>query len=971
MTNKVKKRRILFSTEASYTLSGFGKYTMELMKRLHASGKYEIAEFSSYALVNHPKDSVPWRVYANAVKNDDPRFQQYRSNPVNQFGAWRLERVLLDFKCDILFGIRDPWMLMHEHQSPYRPFFHWIISPTVDSQPSNMDWIQPFMDADCVLTYSDWGADVLRKDGGGKIKVSMAASPGTDMEIFKPVQNLQEHRKMLGLPPNANILGTVMRNQKRKLYPDLFIAFRKFLDICEERGNRELSQKTFLYCHTSYPDVGWNIPQLLKENQISHKVFFTYMCQQCNRPFCSLFQDARTFCPHCKSVSAITPSVAHGLTEKDLACIYQAMDLYIQYAICLGKDEEILIKENHPLMCPTKWKKISEVKIGDLAWTHKHRWQKVTNTFKNLNNKLLKKVTVCGDYESVIATENHEFYSITHKDLQPFLYKRIREGVRGHIGRLLKNNKTIPLSTPKPLCNLQIGDMLAYPIDDNIIDIDKINISNYALGIKEFGSKMWIDDKSDKITIHNHDYSKYIDIDNDFCKFVGLYTADGYSSKSGGTVKITSNSKETHIHSFVREQMEKLGNKPSSTRKYPNRNAVDIMLFSTLHRNVFLDWCKKHEHKQLPDWFRYLPLEKQKAMLVGLFMGDGCYWKKKNVSLYGTISKTLADQIKWILRRLRIGYNCHLRDRTKDDLRDGKNRQPIYKFEIYGDIQNGEFDTVRNNTRNVYVDNYHLLKIKNIEDSSYDEDTYNIEVENDNSYCSRLSLIKNCEGLGCPQLEAASCAVPIMAVDYSAMEDIVRDTRGIPLKVIRMFRELETGADRAYPDNDYCAEKIYEFFNKPRMIRQRMGMDARKAIEGRYNWDENARIWMEHFDKAELTGLQGKWDSPPQLHHIPNEVPPNLSIPDFVKWLLYEVIHEPERLYTYTGIQLIQQLTFGMRRNGIQTVPTNPNEVFQQFKNYAEKKNFFEQARCGQLKLTDEDYIQYARMKGEIYDKQA
>ena len=33
----------------------------------------------------------------------------------------------------------------------------------------------------------------------------------------------------MGLDPDCKIIGTVMRNQRRKLYPDLFEAFKKFL----------------------------------------------------------------------------------------------------------------------------------------------------------------------------------------------------------------------------------------------------------------------------------------------------------------------------------------------------------------------------------------------------------------------------------------------------------------------------------------------------------------------------------------------------------------------------------------------------------------------------------------------------------------------------------------------------------------------------------------------------------------------
>jgi hypothetical protein len=38
----------------------------------------------------------------------------------------------------------------------------------------------------------------------------------------------------------------------------------------------------------------------------------------------------------------------------------------------------------------------------------------------------------------------------------------------------------------------------------------------------------------------------------------------------------------------------------------------------------------------------------------------------------------------------------------------------------------------------------------------------------------------NSEGFGMPQVEAAACGVPVMAVDYSAMSDVVRKLAGIP-----------------------------------------------------------------------------------------------------------------------------------------------------------------------------------------------
>jgi hypothetical protein len=136
----------------------------------------------------------------------------------------------------------------------------------------------------------------------------------------------------MGVDPDINIIGTVMRNQKRKLFPDLFDAFKRFLDICHENNRDDLANKTYLYVHTSYPDVGWNIPQILKEYGISHKVLFTYVCRTCQQPFCSFFQDARATCPHCNNSTSVLPSVAHGLSREQLADVYRLFDVYVQYA---------------------------------------------------------------------------------------------------------------------------------------------------------------------------------------------------------------------------------------------------------------------------------------------------------------------------------------------------------------------------------------------------------------------------------------------------------------------------------------------------------------------------------------------------------------------------------------------------------------------------------------------------------------
>jgi len=332
-----KKLKILMVSEASFLSSGFGTYAKEILKRLHATGKYEIAEFACYGKTNDPKDvNISWRYYANAVDEKDPRSSEYNSSPENQFGRWRFERVLLDFKPDIVFDVRDYWMNAYQQFSPLRPFFHWVLMPTVDSEPQQEEWIDTFLHADAIFTYSDFGRDTLIKQSNGKINYIDTTSPGVDLETFFPIKDRKSLRSSFNLSDKLFIVGSVMRNQKRKLIPDLFYSIKKLLEKCEKENNHELGNNLYLYLHTSYPDAGWDIPQLLKEYKIGNRVLFTYSCKNCGYFYPSLFQHPAAWCPKCGQKSCTMPNVSSGVSSNNLAMIMNLFDIYVQYAICEG-----------------------------------------------------------------------------------------------------------------------------------------------------------------------------------------------------------------------------------------------------------------------------------------------------------------------------------------------------------------------------------------------------------------------------------------------------------------------------------------------------------------------------------------------------------------------------------------------------------------------------------------------------------
>src|SRR6185312_4354564 len=195
----VNKARILHVTESSYLSTGYSKYSSEVLSRLHATGKFEIAELGVYGEPNDRRNaSVPWKFYHNVPVNDAER-QIYERNQTNQFGEWKFEEVALDFRPDCIFDARDHWMCEFEQRSPFRPFYHWTVMPACDAEPQSEQWIETYMQANSVFSYSDWGLETLRRQSCDRMKLVASAPPGADLEAFQPFPKRDVLRKQMGL----------------------------------------------------------------------------------------------------------------------------------------------------------------------------------------------------------------------------------------------------------------------------------------------------------------------------------------------------------------------------------------------------------------------------------------------------------------------------------------------------------------------------------------------------------------------------------------------------------------------------------------------------------------------------------------------------------------------------------------------------------------------------------------------------
>lgn len=311
--------KILFVGEFSKIGSGYGKITNELITRFYNDG-YEVAELATFC---HKDDerikSCPWKVYPNLPSTEEEK-QEYDSNKQNSNGKWKFEQVLLDFKPTHVFGNGDPFFYEYQYHSPFRNYFNWIITAPVDGVPQHDQWREFFDNADGLTTYTHWAKKVLNTNN---IKVDVVTPPVASSDYFPiPQKNIDDFKNMLGIS-NQQVIGTVMRNQPRKLFD---LLFESFAEVLKRKPN------TILYCHTTYPDGGWDFSELLIKHKIASRVMFTYKCEHCKNTFPSFFQDLLTYCGQCGKTLCRMPDGQNPVPTSTLNKIFNLFDLYIQLA---------------------------------------------------------------------------------------------------------------------------------------------------------------------------------------------------------------------------------------------------------------------------------------------------------------------------------------------------------------------------------------------------------------------------------------------------------------------------------------------------------------------------------------------------------------------------------------------------------------------------------------------------------------
>lgn len=354
---------------------------------------------------------------------------------------------------------------------------------------------------------------------------------------------------------------------------------------------------------------------------------------------------------------------------------------------------EVCVIPQTLLLTPNGLKKANELKIGDLVLTHKGRFRQINQIFIREHN---------GEILHIVSTYNPHVLSVTEN--HPIL--------------AVKRNDVSLIPKWYNACDLDKGDLVAYPIRREVIDREGIT--------------------------------------NDLARLIGYFIADGCCSH-GLPYRISFGfeiTQKNYIEDVLQIAQNIFG---KNGKKIRRGRAIEITFNSKDMDSFFKQFGRYAWGKDLPEWFIKLPEEKLKEFIKGYWRGDGT--KRKKGFGFATTSEFLAIKIKQILHKLNILPHIGIaQPKSKYIASLGKwiqGRHPVYLFEMNGsnidpfgfivDI-NHEYSIKRNRRwiQGFITKKYALSPIKKIESSIRKTKVFNFSIEEDQSYIANDVTTHNC-----------------------------------------------------------------------------------------------------------------------------------------------------------------------------------------------------------------------------------
>jgi 2-oxoglutarate ferredoxin oxidoreductase subunit beta len=356
-------------------------------------------------------------------------------------------------------------------------------------------------------------------------------------------------------------------------------------------------------------------------------------------------------------------------------------------------------------------KPIAEVAVGDLVLGHDGGYHKVTEVMSHWHPAPLRRLDVQGLGETLL-TEDHPVYVVRRKNAHKTNSEYVTEWSRAD--------------------QVRRGDYVAYPIPSEVVEQPSISLW-YERKLKDSRSKPLPDS---------------VALNDDFLRLAGYYIAEGHTHKRELTWTFGAGERDLvddtvalvgrlfELHATVRDRTDR-------------NNTFEVTVASSYLTEIFGQmFGEGAENKRVPEPLMLAPLGTQRALLRGLWAGDGT-WGKKSAG-YRTTSETLAHQVAVLLLRQGIVPN------TTVDAEHGMHRTAYCvavsnaagynKLAAIADARVRSLPSRRMPVR--IRDGYLYAPVRRNTAVEYEGMVHNLEVEDVHSYVTTTSTLHNCGDFG-------------------------------------------------------------------------------------------------------------------------------------------------------------------------------------------------------------------------------
>ena len=451
---------------------------------------------------------------------------------------------------------------------------------------------------------------------------------------------------------------------------------------------------------------------------------------------------------------------------------------------------------------------IEKIKIGQNVFTHKGKFQPVIRLFKRKYRGIMTDVKTRKSNQAISLTADHKVYVIKTKNCkQKSRETRICQFQcsQNCPDKYFKNYKIEIISANK----LTKNDYLLYPINKEIVDINRIKLADYLTKKKPKRGK--------KI----RQLPEFINVNSDLLKLLGYWIAEGSNHRA--YIRFSLGNHEEDFAKEITKLIKKIFNLESGIHKRSGKKTgIEITCCNSNLSNMFENLCGKGaQKKHIPFLFSSLPLKKQKIILEAILKGDGyrglvnkCKKKKKYRGIT-VISRLLTEQMKDIL--LRLDYMPTLSIQGKKTDKKGVKHKESYtlnwqenKLAHYSDFYKNE--GVK----------YWIVPIKEIKKRKFTGNVYNLTVNKDHSYTTTNFTVGNCGEGG----DIFSFVTKIEGIEFIDALKLLADKAGVELK--RQDPKLQSERNKILEVLDLTAK----FFNKA-LFESKEGKIAREYLKKR------------------------------------------------------------------------------------------------------------------------------------------